>query len=136
VVLPELWCCCPIIQGYILLTPPPLCWTPGMATLSLSTIHSWLGLFQFPHFWNLKKLLGGWRFTSLYCVKGKVKKWLGDQDISFYHQGLKSLIVHDDTYLKKCDDNVEEKGLVLKQLCALLVYTYNHLPKTKRDLSL
>jgi hypothetical protein len=25
---------------------------------------------------------------------------------------------------------------VLKQLCALLVYTYNHLPKTKRDLIL
>lgn len=97
--LPELWCCCAIIQGYILLTPPPLCWTPGMATLCPSTVHSWLGLFEFPHVWNLKKLLGGWRFTPLYCVKGKVKKWLGDQDISFYCQGLRNLIIYHDTYL-------------------------------------
>jgi len=134
--LPELWCCYAIIQGYILLMPLPLCWTPGMATLSPSTIHSWLGVFEFPYIWNLKKLLGGWRFTPLYCVKGKVKKWFGDQDISFYHQGLKNLIVLHHTYLKKYDDCVEEKGLVLKQLCALLVYTYNHSPKKKRGFSL
>jgi len=81
-------------------------------------------------------MLGGWRFTPLYCVKGKVKKWLGDQDVSFYYQGLKNLIVHHDTYLKKYDDCVEEKGLVLNQLCALLVSTYLHSPKHKMGLSL
>jgi hypothetical protein len=48
-----------------------------MAAFSPSTPHSWLGIFEFPHVWNLKKLLKGWRFTPLYCVKGKVKKWLG-----------------------------------------------------------
>ena len=45
---PKLWCYCAIIRGCVLLTPPPVCKTSGMAAFSPSTIHSWLGFFKFP----------------------------------------------------------------------------------------
>jgi len=103
--------------------------TPGMATFSPSTTHFWLGLFEFPYYLESEETASRLEiYTSLLCQRQ------GQEVASRSRHLLLLLGVEKSHYTpwyipEKYDDCVEEKELVLKQLCALLVSTYLHSPK-------
>jgi hypothetical protein len=57
---------------------------------------------------NWGKHLQGRQFTSDIANKDEVWKWLREQDVSVYHQGLGTLIMHCDKCLKKFNGFVEK----------------------------
>jgi hypothetical protein len=57
---------------------------------------------------NFGKHLQGRQFTSDFANKDEVQKWLREQDVSVYRQGLETLIMHYDKWLKKFSGFVEK----------------------------
>jgi hypothetical protein len=62
-----------------------------------------IALSHFHMFGKVKKYLQGWKFPTDDIIKVKVQKWLQEQDISSYFQGLENLIT--------CYDKVSEQVL-------------------------
>ena len=121
---PKLWCYCAIIRGCVLLTPPPVCKTSGMAAFSPSTIHSWLGFFKFPCLESKETSQRPEIYTCWLCQRqGQEVSWRSRH--LFLPSGLeKSYCIP--WYLKSMTTVWKNKGLVLKQLCPLLVSTYHY----------
>jgi len=67
-----------------------------------------LGFVRLLRVWQTDMCLGDQRFPSDGIVKDEVQKWLREQHISFYHQGLKNLIMLCVKCLKKYH-NYKEK---------------------------
>ena len=75
---------------------------------SLPTIEHPFWSHRLSHVQNLGKRLQGRQFTSDIANKDEVQKWLREQDVFVYCQGLETLIMHYDKCLKKFSGFVEK----------------------------
>jgi hypothetical protein len=116
------------VEGDVpLLTPipgpfPPTA-QPRLSSLALSRV------------WETEKRLRGRRFPSDDTIKAEVQKWLLEQDVPFYSQGLENVIIYYDNCLNKFGDYVEKSRTdVQRYPCAFLVSIYLYSRKKIRNL--